>query len=401
MQENAIRKLHSRHPRMSMAQRFYTEENVYQRDIRWLRENMWWIVGHESQVLNSGDYFLYEFDKDSVIVIRDHEGQIRVHHNVCRHRGSRICVKSNGTLRLLACPYHAWSYDLDGKLRAVPVTAQNFDKTRYTLAACQVRVHCGLIFLSFAEAPPDFGAYIDCLTRELELQDIQHSKIAGRYSFNANANWKLVVQNNLECYHCGPAHPTYCAAHPGAPFARREKNENQTPYERASSILRDSDGEKKRHFTPVNPDHDATNFQFLLRDLIGEGCSTESLDGKPVAPLMGRNTYEGVQTFGLTSPLTSVVLNPDYAVIYSFTPRSVRRTDVEVIWLVTEIAVEGVDFDFSRVAAVWEPTLREDKSLAENTQLGVDSSAYRPGPYSRSEMMVSEFDRWYLRRVGA
>src|SRR5690349_20389165 len=118
---------------LALAKRFYTEEAVYQQEVRWLRENMWLTAGHESQIPRPGDYFLYEFDKESIIVIRDGSGQIRAHHNVCRHRGSRICTAATGSVRALTCPYHAWSYALDGKLRTAPFTPENFDKSGYGL----------------------------------------------------------------------------------------------------------------------------------------------------------------------------------------------------------------------------------------------------------------------------
>lgn len=400
MYESAMKRPSSRSLRTSLPQALYIDEGAYQQEVAWLRKNMWLMVGHESQIPRSGDYFLYSFDKDSVIVIRDTEGQIRAHHNVCRHRGSRICLKATGKVRVLTCPYHAWSYGVDGRLGVAPFTPADFDKTPYALISCQVRVHCGLIFLSFAETPPDFALYIELLTRELQLQDIQHSKVVKRVLFSANANWKLLVQNNLECYHCRPSHPTYCAAHPGASLGMPEENANQSRYERVRAALKDSAGEKSRQFKPIYATGpDCLYFQFLSRQLIGVDFVTESVDGKPVAPLMGQNTFEGVQTQAALSPLTSVVLDPDYAVIYSFTPRSVRCTDIELIWLVKETATEGVDFDVSKVAAVWEPTLQEDRTLAENTQLGVDSTAYRPGPYIQTETMVSDFDRWYLTNV--
>jgi Rieske 2Fe-2S family protein len=170
-------------------------------------------------------------------------------------------------------------------------------------------------------------------------------------------------------------------------------------YEAVLTALEDSASEKMRRFVPYYSGPDSPHFQMLFRGFIGEGCSTESVGGKPVAPLMENCSYEGVQTVALPDPLTSIYLNPDYVVIYTFIPRSVRRTDMQLMWLVRDSAVEGVDFNVGSVAAVWEPTLREDKTLAENTQLGIDSTAYRPGPYMETENLVSDFDHWYSERV--
>jgi phenylpropionate dioxygenase-like ring-hydroxylating dioxygenase large terminal subunit len=334
-------------------------------------------------------------------VIRDTEGEIRAHHNVCRHRGSRLCTHARGTLRTITCPYHAWSYGLDGSLKGASSAAADFDKGLYALNSCHLRVQCGLLFLSFAEYPPAFDSYIGFLTHELELQDLQHSKVAKQARFSANANWKILVQNNLECYHCRPAHPTFCAAHAGSALVARPENADQTAYERLRTVLRDADSESRREFTPVYTGPDSAALQILMRSIIGENRSTESLDGKPVAPLMGQCTYDGVQTVALPNPLTSIYLNPDHVVIYTFLPRSVRRTDIDVMWLIKETAVEGVDFLLGEVAAVWEPTLQEDKTLVENTQSGIDSTAYRPGPYMETEAFVRDFDSWYLTRIAS
>lgn len=383
--------------RTSLAELLYRDEDVYQRDVRWLRESAWLLAGHESQVPGGGDYFLYEFDSDSVIVIRDESGEVRSHHNVCRHRGSRICTSATGSVRALTCPYHAWSYELNGKLRGAPSAPRNFNKTPYTLRTCHVRLHCGLIFLSFASTPPDFMEYISAFTRELEMQQVKQTKVVRRQVLCADANWKLLVENNLECYHCRPAHPTYTAAHPAASLGGADEYIDAARYEtlRSASCI-----EQERRFAPLYRGFDATHFQLLSRYVIGEGCSTESVRGRSVAPLMGRCAYEGVQTVAIPSPLTSIYLNPDYVVIYTFVPRSRRRTDIQVVWLVKESAVEGVDFVTSDVTAVWEPTLREDKALAENTQLGIDSSAYSPGPYMEAERFVADFDAWYLKHMG-
>ncbi len=383
----------------ALPRRFYTNQRIYQREIAWLRENMWFMVGHESQIPRVGDYFLYDFDGDSVILVRDHEGNVRAHHNVCRHRGSRICLETNGSLRAFICPYHAWSYELDGQLRRVPAMPAGFEKSAHGLISCHVRVHCGLMFLSFAETPPDFASYIGCLARELDIQDVQHSKVAKHALFRANANWKLLVQNNLECYHCRPAHPTFCAAHPGSPLGDDVECAKQASYRQLQASVESSDVEKRRRFEAVYTGPDSPYLQRTIRVLIGENCSTESVGGKPVAPLMGQCTYDGMQTAALPSPLSNVVMNPDYVVIYNFTPRSLQHTDVAVTWLVKETAVEGVDFDAEKMAAVWQRTLLEDKVLAENAQLGIRSTAYRPGPYMASEAFVSDFDLWYLRRL--
>jgi Rieske 2Fe-2S family protein len=133
--------------------------------------------------------------------------------------------------------------------------------------------------------------------------------------------------------------------------------------------------------------------------MLGGNFKSESIGGAPVAPLMGRATYDGAQTLCTFSPLTTFVVNPDYAVVYNFIPRNATRTDIQAIWMVTSTAIEGTDYDISRVTAVWDATLSEDKALVQNNQSGVESGRYRPGRYSRLELGVSDFDRWYIDHV--
>jgi Rieske 2Fe-2S family protein len=380
----------------ALPQRLYLDETQYRRDVAWLREKLWLFVDHESGIPRTGDFFLYEFDKTNIIIIRDREGRVRAHYNVCRHRGSRICTESSGTKQSLICPYHAWNFGLDGRLRAAPFMLTDFDKEQHGLIPCHARVHGGLIFLSLARVPPDFAAFAGSFTRELEFHDMPHAKVIKRASFAAAANWKLVVQNNLECYHCGPAHPTYWAAHPGTLAPRSEAEEYDA---RLWEPTDDRQARKVRWFEAMQRTEDSLYVQSWGRHVIGGNFVTESVGGGPVAPLMGQAAYDGGQTQGTFSPLTTFVMNPDYAIIYNFIPRSVRHTDIDAFWLVKDTAVEGVDYDTSRVAAVWEATLREDKELVQNNQLGVESAGYRPGPYSRMEIGVSEFDRRYVRYV--
>jgi Rieske 2Fe-2S family protein len=152
---------------MSFPRHFYTDAAIFERDINWLRQTTWFIAGHQSQTPRTGDYFVYELANDSIIIIRDQDGKINAHHNVCRHRGSRICLESEGTVRNLTCPYHSWSYGLNGQLVGTPFMPNTFDKTAFSLHSCHVRVYHGLIFVCLAEVAPDFESYIGFLGPEL------------------------------------------------------------------------------------------------------------------------------------------------------------------------------------------------------------------------------------------
>lgn len=385
-------------PGFSLPQHLYLDEAQYRRDVRWLSDNLWFLVDHETRIPRPGDFFLYEYANESIIILRDHDDHVRAHYNVCRHRGARVCTAPSGRTQALVCPYHAWTYALDGRLRTAPFMHSDFVKDRYGLPPCHVRVHCGLIFISLASSPPDFSAFVTGTASELELHDIAHAKISHRALISTAANWKLVVQNNLECYHCRPAHPTYWDSHPGT---LGPPNDGDPPLIREAPIEPEGNvrHEAALKFAGFQQSPDAPYLRLGIRRLIGEKFVTESVGGAPVAPLMGRATYDGFYIGLMFSPLNSFIMNPDYTVFYNFIPRSVRRTDIEVVWLVKGTAVEGQDFDIARLIDVWDTTLKEDKALVENNQLGVESDVYRPGPYSTWEAAVGDFDQRYVTHV--
>lgn len=381
----------------TLERHFYHDSDIFVRECSWFRNHAWLLVGHVAQIPKPGDFFLTDFERDSIIVVRDLKGEIRAHQNVCRHRGSRLCLTAEGSTRLLTCPYHAWSYELDGKLKGAPYMPSEIDKTAYSLSSCHVSVQGGLIFISLADERPDFAAQFGWFAREMEMQSLASAKVATTLAFSATANWKLAVENKLECYHCQPAHPTYCAAHPGVRLGRVDGSDGANRSEQ-SSMPGDAMDDEGRQFEGVMPDQTSPYLNYLLRQKIGNGVQTESLTGHTVARLMGRNRLNGMQTMG-GNVLTSIILNPDYALVYTLTPRSARRTDIKMICLVHADAQEGKDYEVDELIEVWKRTLLEDKVLIENVQAGVDTSAYRPGPYAPSEKFVSIFDRWYLEHV--
>lgn len=149
-----------------------------------------------------------------MIVIRNRAGEVNAFYNVCRHRGSRVCLESAGSKRVLTCPYHSWSYDLDGNLRSANLMPADFDPSTVRPARVHVGVFEGLIFLNFSDsAPPDLETFVAPFRDLLRSHGLRNTKVAGRKLYPTAANWKLVVENFFECYHCNSAHPTYCSVH--------------------------------------------------------------------------------------------------------------------------------------------------------------------------------------------
>lgn len=392
----------------SLTQRDYTNTASYQQDLRLLSEGLWLLVDHESRISKPGDYFLFEIGHESIVIVRDRDSKVRAHFNVCRHRGSRICLKEAGSVRTLACPYHGWTYDLAGKLIAVPLAEATMDKSNLGLWPCHVEVFEGLIFVNLSRGkPPAFKPFVERFSSHLKPYDLRGAKVAARRTFSTNANWKLTVENFHECYHCKRAHPTYCSVHdelkmlalgagPGSGDRHMEK------YGSTYDSWCTAERLKGRPVTQFSDDATAPFLQSSARIPIGRGAVTESIDGKAVGPLMvSWNEYDGSQTGSVFNPVGVVLACADHAVLFRMTPRGPLKTDTEAIWLVKADAVEGRDYEVERLVGVWAPTLAEDKTITENNQAGVLSSRYTPGPYQSQEQRISEFGKWYHRRIQA
>ncbi len=392
----------------SMPAELYLSDQVFRDDLDWLLPSQWFLTGHISQMPNVGDFFLYEIAGESVIVTRNKKGDVKAFHNACRHRGSRICLEHQGNKRLFTCPYHAWSYDLDGQLRAAASMPEGFDKGANGLLPINVRVFEGLIFVNFAAADeaPNFDAFTGRFGPLMRGQGLATAKVAARKTYPTEANWKLVVDNFFECYHCATAHPTYCQVHDKMKLLAFGAVDGTDPDDMADhrAWLAEWEAEAAAKGYPTGMFHDdaaSAHFQAANRLPIAKGAVTESLDGQPIAPLMSAlGTFDGGQTGCVFSPLSTVLINNDHAVIFLFIPVDTQMTRVETIWLVAPDAVEGKDYDPEALMQLWDTTLKEDKTITQNNQLGVASRGYRPGVLSNREAWIAAFGAWYVQQRG-
>ena len=145
-------------------------------------------VGHVSRIPNYGDYFLFNIGKESIIIIRDKDNSVHAHYNVCRHRGSHICLENEGNTKALICPYHAWTYNLDGSLRGARLMEKGFDKTQWHLHECNVKIFEGLIFINLSEKPNSFEEFISPTKKFIEFHGLADAKIAHRQYYPTHGN---------------------------------------------------------------------------------------------------------------------------------------------------------------------------------------------------------------------
>ena len=396
-------------PGFTLEQPFYCADDVFDRDMDRLIRERWWLVDHGSRIPKPGDYFLFDIGNESIIIIRESEENVNAFFNVCRHRGSRVCLEREGNKRLLTCPYHAWTYNRDGTLRPPPLMPKDFDRTQYGLHRCHVRVFHGLIFVCLSEgAPPDFDECFGCFDEILAFHGFAQAKIAVKNDYPNAANWKLVVENFLECYHCASAHPEYCSVHPRDQLLALGAGPGSGPPEAEEKYRPTLEAweAKARELGHPLPDLDLGPDSLHMSQISRLPIATkehysETRDGKRAcSKLMGKfKECDQGETAMVFTPLSYILASNDCAMMARFTPRDPANTDVQLSWLVREDAVEGVDYDPGNISWVWDVTIRQDKQITVDNQAGVHSSRYQPGRYSKHESRVAKFVEWYLKSV--
>lgn len=203
----------TRQPGFALPGAFYTSPAVFEHDIKLFWNRNWIWVGHVSQLPEPGNFFRFDYGAESIVVVRDRQGKIHAHINVCRHRGSRICLEASGKTSVLSCPYHAWTYDLDGSLRTDREMNGQFNRADYSLFSASLKIFQGLIFVCLSDQPPDLEPALGRLAPLTKPFGIDSLKVAHSASYPVPANWKLALENYLECYHCAPAHKEYSRSH--------------------------------------------------------------------------------------------------------------------------------------------------------------------------------------------
>ncbi|MBI1776841.1 MAG: aromatic ring-hydroxylating dioxygenase subunit alpha [Proteobacteria bacterium] len=379
----------------ALEQHFYVDPNLFRRDIEQLLTRHWLCAGHESSAANSGDYFLFDLAEESVIVVRGQEGALRAFANVCRHRGSRVCAQPAGTTKNFVCPYHAWTYGLDGRLLAARHMPTGFDATRYGLKPVHLRVIEGVVFVTLNPTPLGLAKVETTLKSCLSPYGWSAARVAHRATYTIAANWKLAVENYLECYHCAPSHPEYSRLHALEQPTARIATLTARMEQRAAAL--GIDIPLHDHRVPATSGEETVyGFRYPLYD----GVSTGSEDGTPVAPLMGGFAdYDGAVTSIHLAPASFLVAYPDHGVIYRFIAKTPTSCEMELIWLVREGAREGVDYDLGRLTWLWKVTSEADKRIVEQNQLGVSSRFYEPGPYAPMEENTRQYIDWYLAEI--
>jgi phenylpropionate dioxygenase-like ring-hydroxylating dioxygenase large terminal subunit len=397
--DDQIAELIARQPKgCSLLQEFYSDPDIYERDIERIFLRRWLLAGHEDRTANPGDWFLFEVAGESVIIVRGKDGNLRALMNVCRHRGSHVCYEKSGNAKLFVCPYHAWSYDLDGTLKAARHMGKDIDKAAFGLKPIHLRLIEGLIFVNFSDDPIATTELERNLHASLRPYVSKGARIAARETFTFKANWKLAVENYVECYHCRSSHPEYSELHANELPVEDGKLVELTQAMHRKAGTFGVDIPASDHWaTPTASGEEGT---LTARYALYEGFLTGSQGGKPVAPLMGDFVdYDLGVTYIHMGPTCFIITYPDHVVLFRFLPVSADETELELIWLVHPDAKADTDYRHDTLTWLWVVTSIADKKIVENNQRGIDSRFYEPGPYTPMEVDAIRMSEWYLNEI--
>ena len=385
--------LQTRRAGFSLPGPLYRDPDVYRLDLERIFYKDWIFAGHDCEVAQPGQYFTLQLGDYPVVVVRGDDGVIRAFHNSCRHRGSRVCTAEHGKAKRLVCPYHQWSYALDGSLARARHMGDDFDKTSFGLKP----VHCGSVagylFVCVAPEAPPWDAFARAAEPYLAPHRLAEAKVAAESTIVENGNWKLVWENNRECFHCAANHPELLRTFPETPTVAGIGASLNDPalvehWARceaaglASTFQISPDGQHRFSRMP------------LLDDAVSYTMSGKAAVRRPLCDDVTAPNIGALLLFHYPSTWNHVL--GDHAISFRVLPLGPTQTQVTTKWLVNKAAVEGVDYDLDELTRVWLATNDQDRRVVEENQRGILSPAYEPGPYSAEhEAGVVQFVDWY------
>jgi len=356
--------------------RYYYDPAIYEMELERIFSQMWVCVGRADAITGAGAYEVVTVGRESIIVVRGRDDVLRAFLNVCRHRGARLCNEASGKLKgSIQCRYHAWTYGLDGRLIGAPnvLSDEQFERALFGLLPVALEVWEGLIWLNLGDDPASiadqlnepiierFGGYT-----AFARYDVGNLKVGKRITYDVQANWKLVLENFMECYHCGPMHPEFCRLLPGY------KTGDVSDYVNGEAVS------------------------------LAENVEAFTITGKASRPPLPGLLQEDLRHYYGFVLQPNVLLNllHDHVVMHWLIPNGPGRTVIMCDWLFDPQVMARADFDPMDAVEIFDIVNRQDWEVCELTQLGMGSKAYRSGGvYVPEERHIRAFADFVLERV--
>ena len=356
--------------------RYYYDPAIYEMELERIFSQMWVCVGRADAITGAGVYEVVTVGRESIIVVRGRDDVLRAFLNVCRHRGARLCNEASGKLKgSIQCRYHAWTYGLDGRLIGAPnvLSDEQFERALFGLLPVALEVWEGLVWLNLGDDPAPiadqlnepiierFGGYA-----AFARYDVGNLKVGKRIAYDVQANWKLVLENFMECYHCGPMHPEFCRLLPGY------KTGDVSDYVNGEAVS------------------------------LAENVEAFTITGKASRPPLPGLLPEDLRHYYGFVLQPNVLLNllHDHVVMHWLIPNGPGRTVIMCDWLFDPQVMARADFDPMDAVEIFDIVNRQDWEVCELTQLGMGSKAYRSGGvYVPEERHIRAFADFVLERV--
>ena len=354
--------------------KYYHSHDIYQEEVEKIFYKFWIYACRAEEIPSVGDYKLISIEDESIILVRDKSANIKALFNVCSHRGTQLCTEPTGNFKnkSIQCPYHAWTYALDGKLLGAPMMQEGHGFKKEDCALHQANVHIweGFVFISLAEKPELFEVQMEALIGKFSAWKIGELRIARHIQYELNCNWKLILQNYQECYHCPGVHPSLTK------------------------------------FTPVqSARHDYSKGAVIggYMDLTKEGGSM-TMNGEAAAPPICDVSGDDLQRIYYYSVFPNMLLtpHPDYVMFHHITPLGPDKIINDCYWLFRPEVINDPDAQAGIESAVefWDMTNKQDWTVCEQMQKGTKSARFTRGYYSGREDILHQLDKELLKALG-
>ena len=348
--------------------KYYSDEKIFNEELKNIFYENWLCVGRSNDIKDEGSYITFQMGNESLVIIRNENNQLNGFFNVCRHRGTRICVNEKGNLsKTIQCKYHGWTYNLNGSLVGAPNmdNVNGFNKNNYPLHSVLIKDWNGFIFVCLSDNPESFENFYKPLKNKFNEWQLSELKTIEQKDYTIKANWKLVIQNYNECYHCPTIHPELAKIHH---FTSGENDLYEGPFLGGFMIL----NEHKKSISKS-----------------GELSST------PI-PGVTKTNLNRVYYYSIF-PNMLISLHPDYVMYHIIVPLSPSECKVTCSWLFYQ--ENSANRNYSDAIEFWDKTNKQDWEISELSQIGIKSKKYTPGPYSTRESLLSTFDNYYLNKL--
>ncbi|MDE2450672.1 MAG: aromatic ring-hydroxylating dioxygenase subunit alpha [Gammaproteobacteria bacterium] len=393
-----LRSLRERMPGAGLSREFYTDPEIFALDLERIFYRDWLFAGHSAELPEAGSYVTLQIGAYPILLTRAADGVIRAFVNSCRHRGARVCPEAAGKATRLVCPYHQWTYQPDGRLFAARQMGPGFDRSQLGLKPLHCETVAGYIFVCLAAEAPDFAPTRRHLEPYLLPHRLSEARVAFQSTIIEEGNWKLVWENNRECYHCAANHPELARTFPDTPTVTSVSGAAEDP--QITEHWRRCEAAALASQFQLSPDGQTRTARMpLIGPAVSYTMTGEPAVKRPLSDSIPRDLNIGALLL-FHYPTTWNHVLADHAISFRVSPLTPTRTALTTKWLVHRDAVEGVDYDLGELTRVWLATNEQDRGIVREIQIGASCPTYEPGPLSNvTEGGVKQFIDWYCSRL--